>query len=702
MTRMIARRLTRGAGGWIAMAGLVLACTDPPTGAAPTYTVGGTVSGLTGSGLVLRDNGGDDLGVTANGPFTFATQLAATAAYSVIVFAQPTGPAQTCVVTNGSGAMPANDITTVAIVCTTDGPPASTPFVVSSPVPLPPSATAGIARAGSANATVVYVSLPPGAIPDGGTATLQDGRVGSGTSATILDGGFDPVPLVANVGDTLAIHVQVGGGAGLVSYTCVVPEDAPPIVVRTSPPPHKRDVPLNASMVVVFSQPIDPATLTTGSVQLWQSATPVAGTVHLNDAFGLRAEFHPDTLLAGNTDYRLVVSQAVTDVRGLPLDSAVTVTFTTGTQAPLFSIGGTVSGLTGAGLVLRLNTGENLPVTGDGPITFATTLASGAAYSVTVLTLPSAPNQLCVVAGGEGDVTSANVTDIAITCAGPDATLTGSILFTAGTTHSHIMLLDLDRAAITQLTNTTADDRYPRWSPDHSRIAFLRSAAATGGTAGLWVMSADGSGAHQVSSPTFATVMTFCWSPDGTKLAIMGPDFFGTVNATGSGLVTLADTLPGVSGWGTPEWSPDGTTIAFTAMPADAYDWFAEVFLMDPDGSNVRRLTSASTYGGPEPYEMASAWSPDGSRVAYWSAMYGITVVNPDGTGAHSATHDYFNPYTGVGVLPGNGSPDWSPDGTHLVYTAQRQLFVTAADGSGTPRQLTSVPGGVYDLAWFK
>jgi hypothetical protein len=696
------RILVRLAAGLLAASVLVLGCTDAPTEAAPAYTVGGTVSGLTGSGLVLRDNGGDDLGVTANGPFTFTTHLAAAAAYSVTVYAQPSSPAQTCVAANGSGTMPAGDITTVAVACTTDGPPAPTPFVVSSPVPLPPSAAAGVARAGSANATVVYVSLPPGAISDGRTATLQDGRVGSGASATIVDGGFDPVPLVANVGDTLAIHVQVGGGAGIVSYTCVVPEDAPPIVVRTSPPPHKRDVPLNASMVVVFSQPINPATLTTGSVQLWQSATPVAGSVQLSDAFGLRAEFRPDALLAGNTDYRLVVSQSITDASGHPLDSAVTVTFTTGTQAPLFSIGGTVSGLMGAGLVLRLSTGENLPVTGDGPITFATTLASGAAYSVTVATLPSSPAQLCVVAGGAGNVESANVTDIAISCSGPDPLLMGQILFTAGTTRSHIMLLDLDRATITQLTNTSADDRYPQWSPDRSRIAFLRSAAATGGTAGLWVMNADGSGAHQISSPIFATVMTFCWSPDGTKLAIMGPDFFGTVNSNGSGLVTLQDSLPGVSGWGTPEWSPDGSTIAFVAMPADAYDWFAEVFLMDVDGSNVRRLTSANTYGGLEPFESSPVWSPDGTKVAYWSAMLGITVVNPDGTGANSATHDYFNPYTGVGVLPGNASPDWSPDGAHLVYITQSQLFVTAADGSGTPRQLTSVPGGVYDVAWFK
>ena len=70
----------RAAGSLIFTAGLALACTDTPTGTAPTYTVGGTVSGLAGSGLVLRDNDGDDLPVSADGAFAFATELAGGAA----------------------------------------------------------------------------------------------------------------------------------------------------------------------------------------------------------------------------------------------------------------------------------------------------------------------------------------------------------------------------------------------------------------------------------------------------------------------------------------------------------------------------------------------------------------------------------------------------------------------------------------------
>ena len=63
----------------------------------------GTVTGLMGSGLVLQNNGGDDLLVTAAGVFAFSTGLATGVSYVVTVSTQPSAPPQKCVVTNGSG-----------------------------------------------------------------------------------------------------------------------------------------------------------------------------------------------------------------------------------------------------------------------------------------------------------------------------------------------------------------------------------------------------------------------------------------------------------------------------------------------------------------------------------------------------------------------------------------------------------------------
>ena len=91
----------------------------PPPPPSATYTVGGTVTGLTGSGLVLQTNAGDVVPVSKAGVFTFPNQLGSGAAYTVTVKAQPSTPAQNCIVTNGSGTVGAANITAVAVACST-------------------------------------------------------------------------------------------------------------------------------------------------------------------------------------------------------------------------------------------------------------------------------------------------------------------------------------------------------------------------------------------------------------------------------------------------------------------------------------------------------------------------------------------------------------------------------------------------------
>ena len=68
-----------------------------------TYTVGGTVTGLEGTGLVLQNNDGDDIAISADGSFTFVTALANGSDYSITVLTQPSSPNQICTVSNGSG-----------------------------------------------------------------------------------------------------------------------------------------------------------------------------------------------------------------------------------------------------------------------------------------------------------------------------------------------------------------------------------------------------------------------------------------------------------------------------------------------------------------------------------------------------------------------------------------------------------------------
>jgi hypothetical protein len=92
------------------------ACGGGNHGGTATYTLGGSVSGLTGSGFILQDNGADDLSIAADGAFSFATPLAAGAAYNVTVSAQPNTPGETCVVANGIGTATAT-VTSIAVTC---------------------------------------------------------------------------------------------------------------------------------------------------------------------------------------------------------------------------------------------------------------------------------------------------------------------------------------------------------------------------------------------------------------------------------------------------------------------------------------------------------------------------------------------------------------------------------------------------------
>jgi Bacterial Ig-like domain len=94
------------------------ACGGGGSNAPQLYSLGGSVFGLSGAGLQLR-NAGANLSVTADGEFTFPTQVAAGTKYSVTVAAQPLNPAQNCAVSNGSGVIGAVDIASIEVTCAT-------------------------------------------------------------------------------------------------------------------------------------------------------------------------------------------------------------------------------------------------------------------------------------------------------------------------------------------------------------------------------------------------------------------------------------------------------------------------------------------------------------------------------------------------------------------------------------------------------
>jgi TolB protein len=146
------------------------------------------------------------------------------------------------------------------------------------------------------------------------------------------------------------------------------------------------------------------------------------------------------------------------------------------------------------------------------------------------------------------------------------------------------------------------------------------------------------------------------WSPDGTRIAFMGggptaSDYdIWTVNVDGTDLVQLTD-FSGVDGW--PAWSPDGTRIAFTTVRDDCtysdepdcrttgdIGPHHDVWVVNADGTGLARVT-------PE-FGQFVTWSPDGEYLLV--SGYDLYVIRPDGTGRASLD---------IAGLPGGLFPDW-------------------------------------------
>ena len=89
----------------------------PPT---PVYRITASVTGISGSGLILQNNGATDVAVSGNGTVVITSTAVSGSAYAVTVKTQPSSPSQTCTVTGGTGTMSGSDVSTVAVSCTTN------------------------------------------------------------------------------------------------------------------------------------------------------------------------------------------------------------------------------------------------------------------------------------------------------------------------------------------------------------------------------------------------------------------------------------------------------------------------------------------------------------------------------------------------------------------------------------------------------
>ena len=551
-------------------------------------------------------------------------------------------------------------------------PPAAGPFVV-----------AALSRPAR---QTVFVSLPPGTIPGGREAQLRVERTGELVTAQLLDGGFDPVALSATVGDTIAVVVEVAAGE-LLSYRIPVRPPSRPVVVRTRPPRHKRDVALNASMLVVFSEPIDAASLTDGAVQLRTGGLAVAGRLEFVDAAHLAAQFAPAAALAAKTDYELVVTEGIRDLDGLALESAVTVPFTTGTSA--VAAAGTLKVTTATsgadvdadGYALLFEGAEWGPYVPSVPFPTSGTATRAVPFGAYAVSLTGVAAN-CAVAGSAVRqvvlVPSAPTAEISfdVTCVPlppPGAVSSGQLAFVRD---GQIYLVNSDGTGLVQLTNTGdgVSNGDPAWSPDGQRIAFASD--RRGGVWDIYVMDADGSNVvPRTSTGQYNAYPN--WSPDGRMIAFEA--MRDEANGPGSGfsLDVYAVSADGAMaspvhlttnrGWEAyPAWSPDGRTVAFVS-DYRAYDILFDLYVMNADGSGVTALLEGP-FEWPVEYYFQPAWSPDGRKLAIVVCAWAfdncypdatIALVNADGSGL-----------TRLAAAGGFAKPTWSPDGRTIAFSS--------------------------------
>lgn len=262
-------------------------------------------------------------------------------------------------------------------------------------------------------------------------------------------------------------------------------------------------------------------------------------------------------------------------------------------------------------------------------------------------------------------------------------------------THREIYTMDWDGANQKKITNHRTVAISPDWSPDGKLIAYTAFITRKIGKRGQmkknpdlhmyevqsgrrWLVSyRDGmnSGANFLRNSTELLVTLSGKTANIFRMSLDGKSISPLTNGPG----TAMNVEPAVS--------PDGSKIAFSSDRSGK----PMIFTMNPDGTGVKQLTFAGHYNS------TPTWSPDGKKIAFAGVdrdksadgrggAFDIFIINADGTGLKRLT----SARKPNGRWANNESPSFAPDGQRVMFVSDRttnsQLFMVNIDGTNERR----------------